>query len=66
MIDNYYINSNGDYVEKTYNRWKSGYSNRGRRAMKKHKYKVYKRQRFFMPIKNFFKRLFTWKGINRE
>ena len=64
MFKNYYIDENGNYIEKPseQNYWKAGYSKRGYLAMQKYKYKVNKRKRFFQKIRSFFSNLFSWIG----
>lgn len=51
---NYYIDENGDYVEKPLgtNPWKSGFSKRGFNAVKKYRIQRKKREAFWQPLQN--------------
>ena len=54
MWRNYYIDKNGDYVQKPpeQNFWKEGFNRNGFYAMKRYKIKVSKRRSSFAKFKN--------------
>ena len=60
---NYYIDSNGDYVERPAesNPWKTGYTKRGFYAVKKYRNKLKRRRSFWYKVKRSFLSLFSRK-----